>query len=167
MPTSEFIRKQDVENKAVLDTMGKAIGTGQDLAFSLDGKLALVVRTPKGEDIEIPMTRIVAVADYIVLNPEQKSPKTAQLTQPVLSPQATVTHVQETCANCGMPLKPGAKFCTHCGTREPSIVPPPATQQQQTNQKAQTCSNCGIPLKVGAKFCTGCGIRLASQTVSK
>jgi len=155
MSTGTFIRRQDVENKAVLDTLGKSIGTGQDIAFSLDGKLALVVKTKKGDDVEIPMTRVAAVADYIVLTAEVSAP--------------TQTHTSQTCPNCGMPLKPGAKFCTSCGMREVSPATQPATEplrnqptsQPPTSTNTQpTCHNCGMPLKPGAKFCTGCGVRL-------
>ncbi len=157
MPATPFYRREDVENKPVLDTSGKGIGTGQDLAFSLDGKLAIVVKTPKGEDIEIPMTRIVGVADYIVLTPETLT----QAKQPSLQPQGSApTNVQETCPNCGMPLKSGVKFCTHCGIRESATAT--QTQIPQTSQKPETCTNCGMPLKPNAKFCTGCGVKLSS-----
>jgi sporulation protein YlmC with PRC-barrel domain len=117
MPATTYIRRQDVESKVVLDTSGKSIGTAQDIAFSLDGKLALVVKTKKGEDVEIPVSRIVGVADYIVLTPESSvSTQIGPQSQPsTMTQTSTLTSVDQNCTRCGMPLKPGAKFCTHCG----------------------------------------------------
>lgn len=49
------------------------------------------------------------------------------------------------CPKCNEPLRPNAKFCTHCGEK---IV------------AAAGCPQCGAPLKPGAKFCTTCGHKL-------
>lgn len=49
------------------------------------------------------------------------------------------------CPKCNEPLRPNAKFCTHCG--------------EKINVAAD-CPKCGMPLKPGAKFCTRCGHKL-------
>lgn len=56
------------------------------------------------------------------------------------------------CPKCNEPLRPSAKFCTHCG---------------QKIDAAAECPQCGAPLKPGAKFCTKCGHKLvvASEVV--
>jgi len=125
MSTPLFFRKQDVENKPVIDSSGKSIGTGLDIAFSLDGRLGLVVKTPKGSEIEIPMNRVIGVTDYIVLSPEGPSSSQVvqvQHTEPLTPTQPLVSSntQQQTCSSCGMSLKPGAKFCTSCGFRTSS-----------------------------------------------
>lgn len=53
------------------------------------------------------------------------------------------------CPKCNAELRPGAKFCTKCGTKI-EVQP--------------VCPKCGAVLKPGAKFCTKCGTKLAAQT---
>jgi hypothetical protein len=51
------------------------------------------------------------------------------------------------CASCGAELRPGAKFCTECGT--PVVAAP------------GTCASCGAGLRDGARFCPNCGTPVA------
>lgn len=51
------------------------------------------------------------------------------------------------CGNCGIKLKPNAKFCYGCGEK--------VDAQQEV--KGKFCANCGIQLKPNSKFCAGCG----------
>lgn len=109
--TVPFFTKKDVENKIVVDVSGKSAGTGRDIAFSLDGRLALVVAGKNGKEIQIPMSRVMGVTEYIVISPEEGAIQT-----PHVQPQPqTQTQAARTCANCGTPLKAGAKFCAKCG----------------------------------------------------
>jgi len=66
-----------------------------------------------------------------------------------------------TCPNCGKPLRPGAKFCGHCGATLPAAAPPLATGQQAAPpaaaQPGALCPHCGKPVRPGAKFCSNCG----------
>ncbi len=48
------------------------------------------------------------------------------------------------CTVCGAPNRPGAKFCSECGT-----------------PFAAACPSCGAPIDATAKFCAECGSRLA------
>ncbi|MGO9644574.1 MAG: zinc ribbon domain-containing protein [Candidatus Bathyarchaeia archaeon] len=122
MPTTPFYRKEDVENKTVLDTSGKSIGIAQDMAFSIDGKLALAIKPSKGEVIDIPMTRVIGVSDYIVVTPEVlASTQPAQPSRNQAPTTPPVAPVQQTCPSCGKLLKPGAKFCTGCGVKLSSL----------------------------------------------
>lgn len=54
--------------------------------------------------------------------------------------------MNDTCISCHATLKPGAKFCTQCGTPQP-------VEAKTTPQ----CSTCHATLKPRAKFCTQCG----------
>jgi hypothetical protein len=49
------------------------------------------------------------------------------------------------CSRCEKPLRPGAAFCTHCGTRLRTAV------------AFRRCRECGSHLRPGARFCTKCG----------
>ncbi len=51
------------------------------------------------------------------------------------------------CPKCNEPLRPNAKFCTHCGEKI---------------EVAAGCPQCGALLKPGAKFCTKCGYKLTA-----
>lgn len=48
------------------------------------------------------------------------------------------------CVQCGSELKPGAKFCTACGAKQPE-------------NEEKICPNCGAALQAGARFCKNCG----------
>ena len=74
------------------------------------------------------------------------------------------------CTKCGNELKPGARFCTKCGTP----VSAPVDQMKSASQ-SMTCTKCGSELKPGARFCTKCGtpvsapveqMKSASQSMS-
>lgn len=71
-----------------------------------------------------------------------------------------------TCPNCGKPLRPGAKFCGHCGATLPAVAPPSATGQQAAPPAATPsgalCPHCGKPVRPGAKFCSNCGKTIES-----
>jgi RNA polymerase subunit RPABC4/transcription elongation factor Spt4 len=59
-----------------------------------------------------------------------------------------------TCNKCGNVLKPGAKFCTKCGS------PVTASADKQMSSSGDFCPQCKKPLKPGAKFCTLCGAKI-------
>ncbi len=61
-----------------------------------------------------------------------------RLVQRVASPGGT-------CAQCGMPIAAGAKFCRVCGT---SVAP--------------VCASCGAPITADTKFCRQCGTPVAA-----
>ena len=62
-----------------------------------------------------------------------------------------------TCNKCGNVLKPGAKFCTKCGS------PVTASADKQMSPSVNLCPQCKKPLKPGAKFCTSCGAKIMQQ----
>ena len=105
-------------------------------------------------------------------------------------PEATAS-AASVCLSCGAVLKPGAKFCSKCGSTiaaspapapapqpEPKTeilmpAPEPETQTeilmpapapapvQNEPQPSSACPNCGAALKPNAKFCSKCGITLS------
>ena len=48
------------------------------------------------------------------------------------------------CKNCGAELKPGSRFCEHCGAKN----------------APQFCTNCGEKLEPGSSFCGNCGAKV-------
>lgn len=52
-----------------------------------------------------------------------------------------------TCPHCQKSVRPGTKFCPHCGQK--IDTPSPAL--------SFACPHCGAPLRPGAKFCGRCG----------
>lgn len=54
------------------------------------------------------------------------------------------------CPKCNAELRPGARFCTKCGTKI---------------EEQPVCTKCGAPLKPGAKFCTKCGTKVQTAPV--
>jgi sporulation protein YlmC with PRC-barrel domain len=109
--SERYYTRKDVENKIVVELSGKEAGTAKDLAFSQDGRTALVVGTKEGKEIEIPMSRVLGVMDYIVLSSEEpRTQTTPGIQQQIPQPLAN-------CPKCNAPFKPGAKFCTKCGKK--------------------------------------------------
>ena len=48
------------------------------------------------------------------------------------------------CKQCGAELKPGSRFCEHCGAKN----------------APEFCTNCGERLEAGSQFCGNCGARV-------
>ncbi len=76
--------------------------------------------------------------------PTTSSPE-VESTSSSIPPPSTAT----TCPYCGQQLRPGARFCAHCGR---SSSPPAAAP-------SSNCPNCGYPMRPEAKFCARCGYR--------
>jgi sporulation protein YlmC with PRC-barrel domain len=124
-------RKEELDGKIVIEASGKALGKAKDIAFGLDGSIALIVAGNDNSEIQITMDRIAGVADYIVVRRLDAAPKKPQAAATVAAPApaqarvvrptaavapAPVVAAAMVCKNCGAPLKAGAKFCTKCGT---------------------------------------------------
>jgi len=135
MSAPKMFRKEEVDGKIVVEASGKALGKAKDIAFGLDGSVALIVAGNDNAEIQITMDRITGVADYIAVRrdrPEQKmeappkkaavpvaapAPAPARVYQPVqAAPIAAPVAASPVCKGCGAPLRVGAKFCTKCGT---------------------------------------------------
>ncbi len=52
------------------------------------------------------------------------------------------------CANCGVALAPGTRFCQECGTPAPVAAP-----------QKRFCANCGKELAPAVRFCPECGAK--------
>lgn len=132
----KFLKKEEINDKIVIETTGRKVGKAKEIAFALDGSAALFVTSDSGSDVQIPMARIMGVGEYIVVRtadqvqrpaqapaqrpaarPAMAAPQARPAVQaPVPPPPMAAAPAAMACRNCGAPLKPGAKFCTRCGT---------------------------------------------------
>jgi sporulation protein YlmC with PRC-barrel domain len=124
LSSPKLFRKDEVQGKIVIEASGKALGKAKDMAFGLDGTVALIVLTDQNSEVQITLDRITGVDEYIVVK-GAKPPTTLAMTAPMPAvatpisappPAAPVMVAANHCRNCGALLKTGAKFCTKCGT---------------------------------------------------
>jgi sporulation protein YlmC with PRC-barrel domain/ribosomal protein L40E len=132
-----MFRKEEVDGKIVIEASGKSLGKAKDIAFGLDGSVALIIVGNDNAEISITMDRIVGVADYIVVRRDRPEPKAPPMkaTAPVAAPAPMAARV-----NPAIPAAPMAA----------RVAAAPAAA-------GLVCTGCGAPLRVGAKFCTKCG----------
>jgi sporulation protein YlmC with PRC-barrel domain/ribosomal protein L40E len=148
MSSPKFFGKEEVEGKTVIETNGNRLGKAKGVAFSLEGATMLFVEKDDGTENQIPMSKVMAIAEFIVVRTEGvtseprppqsgPAPAPASITPPSLPttvpepphapvtpspPQATVPAPPpkaRVCRLCGDKLKPGAKFCSRCGASNP------------------------------------------------
>ena len=94
----QWRRKEEVIGKEVLDGDAKKIGTTKDIAWSEDGKLALVIESGDNEFI-LPFPGIEKVGDVIFVKPNVSLEKVSSAT----CPRCKSKNLQE------------AQFCYKCG----------------------------------------------------
>ena len=122
MSAPKMFRKDDVDGKIVIEMTGNAIGKAKDVAFGLDGTVALIVLASDNSEVQITMDRVVGVAEYIVIRGDRPEPRVApppsvRLVIPVSpAPFKAASPAGGACKSCGATMKPGARFCTKCGT---------------------------------------------------
>ena len=141
MSSNRFFRNGELQGKTVIETSGNRLGKAKEIAFSLDGSSMLYVTKDDGTETEVASSRLIAIGEFIVVKsdapqapPMATFPAISQVPSAPVSPQTPApapiapspppasfmspapAPVAMACRNCGSPLKPGAKFCTKCGT---------------------------------------------------
>jgi len=110
---SKFFKREEVLGKEVIDDEGMKIGTVKDLAFSVDGKIALVVERPNKSEIKFAIESINKIGDVILVKPRE-----AKVTEkPRLKPQVGKVRIICPNPNCRYKNPPGTRFCEKCGIR--------------------------------------------------
>jgi sporulation protein YlmC with PRC-barrel domain/ribosomal protein L40E len=144
-----MFRKEEVDGKIVVEASGKALGKATDIAFGLDGSVALIVKGDDNSEVQVSMDRIVGVADYIVVRREQKSelPPEKTVASPAAPPPAPVSTPPPARVNPGIPVSSTPALSSA------GAVAPAAT----SSSAGRVCRGCGAPVRPGAKFCTKCG----------
>ena len=113
--SSKPFRKEEVEGKTVIETSGKVGGKVKDLTFSLDGTITLIVIKEDGNEIPIPLKRVVGIADHVVVRSEgtMLPGYPGATAAPSSSPAAP--RAGNTCKYCGADLPAGTSWCPACG----------------------------------------------------
>jgi sporulation protein YlmC with PRC-barrel domain len=101
----KYYTKEDVIGKEVIETEAKKIGVVKDLAFSTEGKVALILDRvdEKGEIQEafLPFDKILKMGDVILIK------STSDL--------ETSSTPGRICPNCKTKNPINAKYCVKCG----------------------------------------------------
>lgn len=130
-----FLKQTEVVQKTVVGADGRTIGTVKEVAFSLDGRLGLVVSDDDGEHT-VPLEDVNGIADYVVLKPREDhvtpteaaraaGPDKSNAVPPAGEARASKAADTRTvpgaatalsqCPKCAKDVKPGARFCGRCG----------------------------------------------------
>ena len=85
------------------------------------------------------------------IHTESSTTKIVDAINSISTPAAKAATNAQTCAKCGEPLPPNAKFCLECGSK----VTSPA--KKESSPKQGICASCGAAIADKAKFCPECG----------
>ena len=113
-----FYRREELVGKEVYDTKAMHVGEAKDVAYSKDGKTALVVLKDNKEQV-IPFQDVSEIGDIILV---KRTPVETTVTLPPPKREERIAAVQgpssepsKTCPKCGMGNRQTAKFCAKCG----------------------------------------------------
>lgn len=95
----QWRRREEVVGKEVIDTDALKLGVTKDLAWSSDGRLALVIDSGDEEESFLPFDMIEKIGDIVF----------------VKAKSALVTAPSVTCPVCKHKNLVEAKFCAKCG----------------------------------------------------
>lgn len=92
-------RREEVVGKEIIDGEAKKTGTVKDLAWSNDGKLAIVVERGREEESYLPFDQVEKIGDVVFI-------KTSSSLESV---------PMKTCSVCKHKNFLDARFCQRCG----------------------------------------------------
>lgn len=95
----QWRRREELIGKELIDGDAKRVGTAKDLAWTADGRLALIIELSDEEEAFLPFEEIERIGDVVFVKP-----KTAFQTAPTV-----------TCPVCKHKNLLEAKFCAKCG----------------------------------------------------
>jgi sporulation protein YlmC with PRC-barrel domain/ribosomal protein L40E len=121
MSSPKYYRNGELQGKTVIETTGNRLGKAKEIALSLDGSTMLFVEKDDGSEVQFQTSKLIAIGEFIVVRSEAVPVPPVPSAVPSPSPAPTMAPAAATptmvCASCGAPLKPGARFCTKCGSR--------------------------------------------------
>lgn len=92
-------RREEIVGKEIIDGEAKKAGTTKDLAWSPDGKLALIVQKEKNEEAFLAFDEIEKIGDVVFIK----------------SAGALEVIPTKICPSCKHRNDAEAKFCAKCG----------------------------------------------------
>lgn len=99
----QWHRREELIGKEVIDRDAKKIGASKDLAWSNDGRLALVVELSDEEEAFLPFTEIERIGDVVFVKPKSSLETVPTTTCPVCKHKNPVE--ARFCAKCGRTLQ--------------------------------------------------------------
>ena len=96
---AQWRRREELIGKELIDGDAKRVGTAKDLAWTEDGRLALIVELSDEEEVFLPFEEIERIGDVVFVKP-----RTEFQTAPTV-----------TCPVCKHKNLLEAKFCAKCG----------------------------------------------------
>lgn len=115
-PGGEYLKREDVVGKTVIDGKGDSLGVVKDIAFSIRGEIAFVVEKKDGSTESVPLSMVERIGEYIVLYKQAQQPAPGAPPAPPGPPQQEEFIV---CPVCGYKNPPGTKYCLRCGAELP------------------------------------------------
>ncbi|MDA4123859.1 MAG: PRC-barrel domain-containing protein [Thaumarchaeota archaeon] len=109
MPSSHLFTREEVVGKTVIDSTGQTTGKVKDLAFSLDGRVVLVVDKKDGTEMQVPLSRVVGISEFVVTGSE------SPLEPASMGYSSTAYAGGQPCKFCGHALSPSSVYCPSCG----------------------------------------------------
>jgi sporulation protein YlmC with PRC-barrel domain len=101
MALVKWHRREELSGKEVIDQEARRIGTVKDLAYSADGKLALLIQKEGGEEGFLPFGGVERIGDVVFV-------KSSSSIEPI---------PMRTCPSCKLKVPEDSKFCPRCGKR--------------------------------------------------
>jgi sporulation protein YlmC with PRC-barrel domain len=98
----KYHRREELTGKELIDSNAKKVGVVRDIAYSLDGKIALIVERSDAQEAVLAFDKIEKIGDVVFI----KSVESLEVAEKV-------------CPNCKHKNPLGAKFCFRCGKKIP------------------------------------------------
>jgi sporulation protein YlmC with PRC-barrel domain len=108
MSSSRLFHKEEIAGKTVIDSTGRVTGKVKDVMFSLDGGVILVVEKKDGAEVQVPLSKVVGVSEFVVTRSEAL-PEQASLGIPPGSAG------RGDCKFCGHEMGSSTVYCPACG----------------------------------------------------
>ncbi len=115
----EYLKREDVVGKTVIDGRGNSLGVVKDIAFSVRGEIAFLVEKKDGSLESVPLTRVERIGEYIVLYKEMAPGVPGQPGRPMQAGQPVQQEEFIICPVCGYKNPPGTEYCLRCGAKLP------------------------------------------------
>ncbi len=98
-PLGRWRRREEVAGKEIIDDEAKKVGTVKDLAWSDEGKLAIIVETGREEESYLPFDQVEKIGDVVFIK----------------ASNSLESVPMKTCPLCKHKNILDAKFCQKCG----------------------------------------------------
>ena len=117
----QWRRREELIGKEIINDEAKKVGIAKDLAWTSEGKLALVVELSDEQEAFLPFEEIVTVGDVVFVKPKS-----------TLQTAPTVT-----CPVCKHRNLLEAKFCAKCGKSLESKEEKKEEKKERTAREAR------------------------------